>query len=188
MAGLKHRSGGTLYAICGLLLASAVIRLSTEVAPAFAAPVDAPEQQSQTADDELRATGALLAALQAREAQVTEREMQLQDRMQALELAESEIAEKLAELVAAEQALSATISQAERAAATDLDRLTSVYENMKPREAAALFAEMPPEFAAGFLGMMRPDAAAAIMTQLPPETAFSFSVVLAGRNANTPTE
>ncbi|MEJ6403206.1 MotE family protein [Yoonia sp. 2307UL14-13] len=188
MARLHHRSGSTLYAICGLLLASAIIRVSAEVAPAFAAPVDIQERTADTRDDDRRATGALLAALQEREARVAEREMQLQDRMQALELAENEIAGKLAELVAAEQTLSATISQAERAAATDLDRLTRVYENMKPREAAALFAEMPPEFAAGFLGLMRPDAAAAIMTQLPPEKAFSFSVVLAGRNANTPTE
>ena len=91
-------------------------------------------------------------------------------------------------MIAAEEALAATIAMADEAAATDLDQLTNVYENMKPKEAAALFEEMPPEFAAGFLGMMRPDAAALIMTQLEPEVAYSFSVVLAGRNANVPTE
>ena len=32
---------------------------------------------------------------------------------------------------------------------------------MKPKQAAALFEEMDPNFAAGFLGRMRPDAAAA---------------------------
>jgi len=36
--------------------------------------------------------------------------------------------------------------------------------------------------------MMRPDIAASIMTELAPETAYSFSVMLAGRNANTPTQ
>ena len=88
----------------------------------------------------------------------------------------------------AEGILNATIAMAESASQTDVAQLTTVYENMKPKEAAALFEEMSPEFAAGFLGLMRPDVAAAIMTRLAPATAYSFSVVLAGRNANAPTE
>ena len=188
MAKPRRRNAGTLYAICGLLLASAILRLGTEVAPAFAeTTAQVPKSDDDPAIGSVP-TGALLVAFQEREARLAVREAQLEDRMQALRLAESEVSEKLAALIAAEERLSATISQAERAAATDLERLKSVYENMKPREAAALFEEMPPQFAAGFLGLMRPDAAAAIMTQLSPETAYSFSVVLAGRNARTPTE
>ena len=53
-------------------------------------------------------------------------------------------------------------------------------------EAAALFEEMDPRFAAGFLGRMPAPAAAAIMAGLSPKTAYSFSVLLAGRNANAP--
>ena len=80
------------------------------------------------------------------------------------------------------------LAVAEKAAEGDLSRLTSVYEAMKPKDAAALFEAMEPEFAAGFLGRMRPDAAAGIMTGLSPETAYMISVVLAGRNARAPTE
>ena len=108
--------------------------------------------------------------------------------MEALRSAEQQIEDKLAALQQAEAALSATIARADTAAETDLAQLTTVYENMKPKEAADLFAQMPPRFAAGFLGMMRPDAAALIMTELDPEIAYSFSVVLAGRNANVPTD
>ncbi|MEM9786686.1 MAG: hypothetical protein AAFY14_00185 [Pseudomonadota bacterium] len=181
------RGRGTLHILASLLIASAVVRVAAQAEPALAqdavsavAPVDmlSPVTESDQ----------LLAALQAREARLITREGQLRDRMQALAVAEAEITEKLQALRNAEAALSATIAQADTASETDIGQLTTVYENMKPKDAAALFEEMPPQFAAGFLGMMRPDAAAQIMTELEPETAYSFSVVLAGRNANTPTE
>jgi flagellar motility protein MotE (MotC chaperone) len=80
------------------------------------------------------------------------------------------------------------MAQSEVAAEDDLSRLTSVYENMKPKEATEVFARMAPEFAAGFLGRMRPDAAALILSGLDPDKAYSISVLLAGRNANAPVE
>ena len=59
---------------------------------------------------------------------------------------------------------------------------------MKPKSAAALFEEMNATFAAGFLARMRPEAAAGIMASLSPGAAHRFSVVLAGRNADVPTD
>ena len=184
----RKKGRGTLHIVAMLLMGSAVLRIAAGPLPAVAEETMAgsiTEVPAATTDGE---TDALIAAFQMREARVAEREAQLRDRMQALRLAEIEIEDKMQALVAAETALSATIAQADTAAETDLAQLTTVYENMKPKEAAELFAEMPPQFAAGFLGMMRPDAAAAIMTQLEPEVAYSFSVVLAGRNANVPTQ
>ncbi len=186
---IRRRSGrGTLHVIAGLLIASAVARISVQAGPALANGAEDNMIPAATTTSSPQETSALLAAFQARETRLAERESQLRDRMQALRVAELEIEEKLSALRVAEEELSATIALADSAAATDLGQLTTVYENMKPKEAAALFEEMPPQFAAGFLGMMRPDAAALIMTQLEPETAYSFSVVLAGRNANVPTE
>ena len=106
----------------------------------------------------------------------------------ALRVAEQEVTEKLAALTGAEAALRATLALAETAAESDLSRLATVYENMKPKDAAALFTEMTPEFAAGFLGLMQPEAAAAIMTELEAPVAYSISVMLAGRNALVPTQ
>ena len=80
----------------------------------------------------------------------------------------------------------ATLSLADEASEKDILRLTSVYENMKPKDAAILFEQMEPNFAAGFLGRMRPDIAAEILSGLSPEVAYSISVILAGRNANVP--
>lgn len=186
-SALRHRHRGTLHIIAGLLLLSAVFRAGPYIDPAFA-------QELPTADPLVSdptppmIPAEMLAAFQAREERLAEREGQLRDRLQALRVAEIEITEKMEAMRRAEEALTVTIAQAETASSSDLDLLRAVYENMKPQDAAALFVEMPPPFAAGFLGMMRPEASALIMAELPPEVAYSFSVVLAGRNANVPTE
>ena len=128
----------------------------------------------------------LLAALRAREESVRAAEQRIEMRSKALAVADEEITKRLAVLEQAEENLRRTLAFANGAAEEDLARLTTVYENMKPKEAAALFQTMEPDFAAGFLARMRPDAAAAVMAGMPPEVAYSISVILAGRNANAP--
>ena len=192
----RRRTGrGVLSLIAGMLIASGVFRIGDGVGFAFAVESDnlaepeviaAPEDTalcSPTAD-----TSELLSAFQAREARLTERESQIEARLQALRVAETEISEKLAALESAESSLAATLAIADGAAEDDLAQLTAVYENMKPQDAAALFEQMAPEFSAGFMGRMRPEAAAAIMTNLEPATAYTISVLLAGRNAEAPTD
>ena len=82
-----------------------------------------------------------------------------------------------------EDELKATLALADGAAEADIERLTAVYQAMKPKDAAALFETMAPEFAAGFLGRMPPEAAAAILSGMSPEAAYGVSVIVAGRNA-----
>ena len=132
--------------------------------------------------------GELLKTLKGREERISAQENQIADRIQALAVAKHGIDQKLVELVKAEEKLRATMALAETASEDDLSRLVSVYENMKPKDAAALFEEMEPRFSSGFLGRMRPDAAAKIFAGLTPAKAYSISVILAGRNAGVPTE
>ncbi len=188
---VTHRRKGTLYIIASLLVASATLRIGAGTGEAFAeSHSEAPQGPSMdTAQgDQPEDVDGLLKMLQDRESKVLAREAALADRIQALSVAEAELTEQLFALQTAEQALRDTIALADTAASTDLDRLTAMYENMKPKEAAALFEEMSPVFSAGFLGMMRTEAAALIMSQLTPQTALSISIVLAGRNANVPTD
>lgn len=187
---VHRRATGVLAVLIGLLAASGVLRLGDEAGRAYATVVEpAPEAEPPPAACEAPPeTAALLEAFRAREERVALRETQMADRMQALQVAEAEIAEKLAALEAAEASLTETLALAETAALGDLDRLTAVYQSMKPAEAAALFEEMPPEFSAGFIARMQPQAAAAVMGGLQAATAYSISVVLAGRNARVPTE
>lgn len=172
-----------------LLLGSAALRLAIGTEAAFAeagaaADTAAPPQVADCPMPEV--SDEVIAALTAREARLTAAELQFADRMQALRVAETEIDTKLAELRAAEESLARTLALADSAAEDDVARLTAVYENMKPDQAAALFQQMDPAFAAGFLARMRPDAAAGILSGLPPETAYTISALLAGRNANAP--
>jgi len=185
----RRRARGTLTAIAALLLASAVVRVGDGVGQAMA------RSTPRTPVEEFAGPGArceqpadiqaLLDALKDREARLLSRESALEDRMLALDIADEQITLRLAALQEAEESLRHTLAIAETAAEDDLDRLTRVYETMKPKQAAALFEQMDARFAAGFLARMRPDAAAAIMAGLSPEAAHMFSVVLAGRNAES---
>jgi flagellar motility protein MotE (MotC chaperone) len=177
--------------IAGLLLASAALRIGVGAGQAIAQDPEQIEVGTQNASATCPSTEdfeAMLAAFKSREAQIDAREKAIEDRMNALRIADAEVARKLDELAAAEAQLSDTLALADTAAEGDLGKLTKVYETMKPKQAAALFEQMDPNFAAGFLGRMRPEAAAAIMAGLSPEAAHLYSVVLAGRNANVPKE
>ena len=196
LARRRSRTRGTLVVIAILLVSSAVIRLGSGAGSAFAlapdakqiAPSDtasASQSQGCEPDPDLKQ---ILQAFDARESRIEQAEAALRDRMQALTIADREVSSKLAELTDAEARLRDTIAIAESAADTDIDRLTQVYEAMKPKQAAALFEQMDPNFAAGFLGRMRPEAAAGIMASLAPDVAHMFSVVIAGRNAGAPKE
>lgn len=200
----KSRVGrGALGVIALLLVSSAVVRLGIGAGQAVARATEADSNPAMTrqnaemvdvahlpaAPHENMSDGEIsnmVQAFQARETRLAAREIALEDRMAALRVADQQVAAKLVELRAAEEQLRETIALAETASKDDLDRLTRVYESMKPKQAAALFEEMDPNFAAGFLGRMRPEAAAQIMAGLSPQAAHMFSVVLAGRNASVP--
>lgn len=186
----RRRAGRGALVILALLFAcSGALRMGAGVGVALAS---GPE----TANEGIAAAPltcpepplALTEALRKRADHIASQETALADRMAALALAESAIEERISEMAAVEAQLAATLSLADGAAEKDLARLTTVYEAMKPKDAAALFETMAPEFAAGFLGRMRPDSAAALMAGLSPEAAYGISVLLAGRNALVPKE
>ena len=189
---------GTLMLLALFLMGSAVVRIALEAAPAIArevAEIKAGENDEAAPSAPGRASGpdsaemqAMLTAFKKREANLAEREAELEDRMRALEIADEAIDKKLQDLQHAEQKLLATLALADGAAEQDVTKLTTVYEQMKPKDAAALFEEMDPTFAAGFLARMKPEAAAGVMAGLSPEAAYTISVVLAGRNGEVPKE
>ncbi|WP_417718585.1 MotE family protein [Salipiger sp.] len=195
---------GVLSVLGGLLIASALVRIviGTGAANALETPASGEHSSEPMLAEEHGAAAPgmigncaadadiapLLEALKTREDRVAKRETALQTRLQALSLAEAEIDRKMEAMRKAEEKLRATLAIADSAAEDDVARLTDVYATMKPKQAAALFEEMDPEFAAGFLGRMRADAAASIMAGLTPQKAYTISVMLAGRNALAPKE
>lgn len=191
----KRLKAGALFWVTTMLLTSAVLRLGLEIGPAIALetetspaavaePAGSADMRVVTPDDLKQ----LMSELEVREAAVESRERQIEERLKALQTADAAIEEKLTAMAEAEAALTETLAIAKSASENDLAALTSVYEKMKPKEAAPLFEAMDPVFAAGFLARMRPEVAAGIMAKLSPDAAYSISVILAGRNANVPRE
>ena len=189
-AKAQPRKTGTITVIVGLFLASGLIRMA-EIAPAFAEEMQAgavPEAMEMASAGPMPDMPELLKAIQAREAQISEREAYIDRRMQTLAVAEQRIREQMSALTEAESKLSATLSLADNATEEDVARLTEVYQRMKPADAAGIFETMDIQFAAGFFSRMRPESSAAIMANLPADLAYSISVVMAGRNARAPRE
>lgn len=162
----------------GLLFVTNAMAVGNTIAEETAAPL---------IDDE-ETVGILLARLRAREQDLTRREEELDLRDKTLEKLSQEIGARLQELSAAEETLRQTMAIADSAAENDLENLTKVYENMKPKDAAVLFEAMEPSFAAGFLGRMQAASAAQILSGLSPEKAYAISLTLSGRNIDAPTD
>ena len=179
--------------IATLLITSCIVRIAGGTGQAIAREIsnispsetDAPVvREKPMIAESAEGLDALIAELKRREAEVMARDHALDMRAKDIEAATILLDAKMKELATAEDSLRGLLSLAEKAAESDVAQLTSVYETMKPKEAARVFEEMSPAFAAGFLARMKPDAAAKIFAGLRPGTAFSITAVMAGRNMN----
>lgn len=186
---MSHRPGrGTLFIVAMLFAASGALRLGSGVGSALAQAEASPDEAAAAGPASCEQPAALAEALSLREGRLAVREAALNDRQAALQLADQAITDRLAKLEAMETRLRETLALADGAAEADIDRLTAVYQAMKPKDAASLFEAMSPDFAAGFLGRMAPESAAAILSGMSAEAAYGISVIVAGRNAAAPTE
>lgn len=131
---------------------------------------------------------ALLAAIQERQAQLDAEEKRLADRKQALDVSEAKLREQLAAYDKAQGDLQKTLAMADQAAEKDIARMTTVYEAMKPAEAAKIFEKMDVSFAAGLLARMRPESAASVLAGMSPETAYAVTLTIASRNHGVPVQ
>lgn len=186
MSGRRKAGRGALFIVAMLFATSGALRLGSGIGTAMAnAEGDATEPPPKEAAV-CESPVALSEALKLREDRLAAREASLQDRLAALALADQAMSDRMVQLEAMEAKLAATLALADGAAEADVDRLTKVYQAMKPKDAAKLFETMSPEFAAGFLGRMPPESAAAILSGMSAEAAYGVSVIVAGRNANVP--
>jgi len=182
----QRGTSSVLFLLSLLFLGAGMSRLGLGVAEVIAAETNAAVEnagQTQTPEPD---PGDLFTALRAREARLEQAEADLQSRQAALRDAEAELGRQIASLTQIEAQLAGTLRLTEGAAEQDLSRLTTVFEHMKPQQAAELFGQMDTEFAAGFMARLRPDFAGEVMAGLDPVIAYAISAVLAGRHARTP--
>ncbi|WP_050761443.1 MotE family protein [Jannaschia sp. CCS1] len=172
----------------GLIFAVSVVwRVSTLDVPLVSTAQASDPQPMQSIVGPTAPIRAALDEVTALRDRLAAREATIADRERAVEAAQLLVEERLAVLEAAEQRLEGLIQTSDTAAEADITRLTEVYQTMEADQTAALFAQMDPNFAAGFLTRMTPAASGAIMAELDPVAAYAISVVIATRNAAAPT-
>ncbi|MER2508343.1 MAG: hypothetical protein ABTQ27_06230 [Amaricoccus sp.] len=176
--------GVGLIVLC--FLGSAALRL-THGGLALAEELDQMTQETAGAPPE-QGADALMAALREREKQLDADAAKIADRAQTLNVAEAKLAEQLAAFEKARKQLEATLASADKAAEKDIDRMTTVYENMKPAEAAKILDRMDVSFAAGLMARMRPEIAAQILAGMNPDAAYAVTLTVASRNSRVPTK
>ena len=130
----------------------------------------------------------LLSAIREREDELAQESRRLAERSQTLNVAEAKLAEQLAAFETARKNLEATLAVADKAAERDIERMTTVYENMKPAEAAKIFERMDVSFAAGLLARVRPEVAAQVLAAMNADSAYAVTLTIASRNHAVPTE
>jgi flagellar motility protein MotE (MotC chaperone) len=185
---------GALFVVASCFLASAGIRIGVS-GPAIAMELDARQDLAVESPDRERPISAdhtsfaeldtLLAAIRERQTALDGEEIRINEKLEILEQAEAAFESKRHELQETERRLAATLAQTDGAVLRDIEQLTSMYENMKPKNAAGIFETMDPRFAAGFLIRMNPQAAADILSGMSAEAAYEASVIMANRNIAT---
>lgn len=113
----------------------------------------------------------------------------LDERLQAVQKLELELQTRQYELEqqgADLRQLKATVDERWRQmsaeADQDVNHLAQMYSAMKPDQAAAIFDQMDPAFAAGFLRLMQSDQAGMILAGMETSKAYVVSVRLASLN------
>lgn len=185
--GFLSKAPGPLAVLTLLLVVSGLLRLASGPVVALATDIDfaSADEASDTASLRVpdQSMDQWIAELMSRDDALVQAEADIAQEREELALAKQVLAEQFAALQDAQERLRRSLHAAGETAAGDVTQLTEVYQRMKPKEAAAIFEKMDPNFAAGFLARMKPDAAAQVMAGLQPETAYTFSAILAGRNA-----
>lgn len=180
-----------LIVVC--FLGSAALRL-TENGVAFAQEIGALTQGAEAAPEssampaQAADADGLLASIRTRSDQIAAEEARLADRAQTLAVAETRLAEQLAALEEARANLEATLAMADQAAERDIERMTVVYENMKPAEAARIFERMDVSFAAGLMARMKPEVAALVLAGMNADAAYAVTLTIASRNTRVPVQ
>ena len=122
-----------------------------------------------------------LQTLQARRGQLDDREKALDTQLQLLAAAEAKVDAKLNAVSGVKAQIQALLGQADQQQQADVDRLTLVYQKMKPRDAAAVMATLDDRVRVPVAAKMKDSALAAILAQMPTAEAKKLTESLAQR-------
>jgi flagellar motility protein MotE (MotC chaperone) len=124
---------------------------------------------------------AILERLQERRQELDARARELDIRESLIQAAEKRMAGQLAELKETEQRIEVATQQKDDAQTARFKGLITMYENMKPRDAAKIFDRLEIGVLIEMAAKIEPRHMADIMAQMSPDTAQRLTVELASK-------
>jgi flagellar motility protein MotE (MotC chaperone) len=122
-----------------------------------------------------------LQNLGARRGQIDDRERILDTQLQLLAAAETKVDAKMKALNDVKAQIQALLGQADQQQQAEIDRLVTVYEKMKPADAAAVFATLDDKVRIPVAAKMKVSALAQILSKMPTAEAKKLTESLAHR-------
>jgi flagellar motility protein MotE (MotC chaperone) len=160
-----------------------------EAAPAegpSGGPTDAGDLQKKNEKELSSSERALLERLQSRREQLDGRAQELDLRENLLRAAEKKIEDELAELKSVESQIAAVDAARKAEEETKLKDLVTMYENMKPKQAAAIFDGLDMKILVAVATQMNPKKTGDIVAKMSPDAAQRLTVELAKRDLKEP--
>ena len=128
----------------------------------------------------------VISSLGDRRKELDARDADFATMLPLLAAAEQKLAARVEELNAVKGEVEGLLGQVDEKAKAETDRLVAVYSAMRPREAAAVFAQLDDSVLLPVAAAMRPRTLAAIMAQMPPAQARALTEKLAARYQSAP--
>lgn len=130
---------------------------------------------------------AILESLHDRRQQLDTRSRELDMRESLLKAAEKRVENKVSELKGVETRVKTEMGNRDKAEKKRLKSLITMYENMKPKDAARIFDRLDMKILVEVSTQMKPRTMSAILAQMAPEAAERLTVELANRASGRPT-
>lgn len=125
---------------------------------------------------------AVLERLQERRQEIDGRAREIEIREGLLKATEKRLETKVEELKGVEARISAASQQKDEAEATRFKGLVTMYENMKPKDAAKIFDRLEMGILIEIASRIKPAKMSDVMAQMQPESAERLTVELARRS------
>ncbi|EFO30758.1 hypothetical protein TRICHSKD4_4356 [Roseibium sp. TrichSKD4] len=126
---------------------------------------------------------AVLESLGKRRQSLNEQEGQLDLREKLLQATEERIDKRVEELKALEERIESALQEKQKQEESELAGLVSMYENMKPKNAARIFNRLSMPVLLKVVRQMKPKKMADILGRMDPEAAERLTVAIASSNA-----
>jgi flagellar motility protein MotE (MotC chaperone) len=129
---------------------------------------------------------AVLERLQERRRQLDARSRALEMRENLIKAAEKRLEAKVAELKDLESRVNTAVGSRDKVEAARFKGIVSMYENMKPKDAARIFDRLELKVLIEVATLMKPNKMSDVLAQMTPEAAERLTVELANRARGKP--